>query len=365
MRHVQALLDRLAIDVPIIQAPMAGASTPELVAAVANAGGLGSHGCAMLTPEQVSEDAARVLALTNRSFNLGFFCHEAPHVTPAQEQAWRDRLAPYYQELGLDPASPPGPLRMPFDARMCEVVEAIRPRVVSFHFGMPPANLVDRVKAAGCLVMSSATTVAEARRLADLGCDAVVAQGFEAGGHRGMFLTNAVDSQVGTFALVPQMVDAIDLPVIAAGGITDARGVAAALVLGAAAVQVGTAYLFCPEAKISPLHRAALKNARDDETTLTNVFTGRPARGLINRLVREMGPMSDIAPQFPVTANSVQPLRTAAEQKGSADFTALWAGQAAALGREAGAAELTRQLAADAFAQLRALAGGLDLTARN
>jgi nitronate monooxygenase len=295
-------------------------------------------------------------ALSNRSFNLGFFCHEAPTVMAEQEAAWRAKLAPYYRELGVDPSTAPGALRRPFDEQMCEAVVAIEPKVVSFHFGLPPARLVDRVKAAGCVVISSATTVEEARRLADGGCDAVVAQGYEAGGHRGMFLADGIENQVGTFALVPQIADAIDLPVIAAGGISDARGVAAALALGAAAAQVGTAFLFCPEANISPLHRAALKTARDDGTALTNVFTGRPARAIVNRLVREVGPISDLAPQFPVTANTVQPLRAAAESRGSDDFTALWAGQAASLGRESGAGDLTRRLAAEAFAHLRTLA---------
>jgi nitronate monooxygenase len=364
MNKIEALLGRLAIDLPIVQAPMAAVTTPDLVAAVANAGGLGSHGCAMLTPDQVIADAARVRALSNRSFNLGFFCHEPPVVTAQQEAAWLARLKPYYEELGLDAKSPPGPLRMPFDDGMCEAVEAIQPKVVSFHFGLPPQNLVERVKAAGCVVISSATTVEEARRLADRGCDAVVAQGFEAGGHRGMFLTDDVYGQVGTLALVPQIVDAVDLPVIAAGGIADGRGVAAALALGAAAVQVGTAYMFCPEANVSPLHRAALAQARDDGTVLTNVFTGRPARSLVNRLAREIGPMSEVALPFPATANAVYPLRAAAERQGSADFTALWAGQAARLGSACGAAELTRKLSAGAAEHLRALAGAVNQIAQ-
>jgi nitronate monooxygenase len=214
---------------------------------------------------------------------------------------------------------------------------------------MPKPELVQRLKAAGMVLMSSATTTAEARRLVDLGADVIVAQGFEAGGHRGMFLTSDISAQVGTMALVPQVVDAVDVPVIATGGIADARGAAAALALGADAVQIGTAYLFCPQAKVSALHRAALRNARDDETVLTNLFTGRPARGLVNRLIRELGPMNTVAPQFPAAANTVTPLRAEAERRGSSDFSPLWSGQAAALAREIDAAELTRNIATGMF----------------
>jgi nitronate monooxygenase len=229
--------------------------------------------------------------------------------------------------------------------------------VVSFHFGLPNADLVKRVKAAGCLVISSATTVDEARWLEERGVDAVIAQGSEAGGHRGMFLSDDVAAQVGTFALVPQVVDAVKVPVIAAGGVTDARGIAAALALGAAGVQIGTAYLFAPESKISAPHRAALKSARDDGTAITNVMTGRPARGLYNRLMRELGPINDIAPAFPLAAGALAPLKAKAEAAGSGEFTALWAGQAAALGRELPSRKLTRQLAEDAMERLRSLAG--------
>jgi nitronate monooxygenase len=356
MQSMRKLLDLLGIDVPVIQAPMAGASSAELVAAVANAGGLGSYGCSRLSPAQVIEEAERIRALTNRSFNLGFFCHDAPEVTPEQEQAWRSRLAPYYGELGVDPASASAPNRAPFDEEICDAVVAAGPKVASFHFGLPGPRLVERLKKAGCVVISSATTVAEARRLVDLGCDAVVAQGLEAGGHRGMFLDMDLNTQVGTFALVPQIVDAVDVPVIAAGAITDARGAAAAFALGADAVQVGTAYLFCPEAKVNPVHREALKAARDDGTALTNVFTGRAARSLVNRLVREVGPISDVAPQFPAAAGAVQALSNEGSRRGLPDFTPLWAGQAASLGRPTSASELTRNLSADAFALLRSLA---------
>jgi nitronate monooxygenase len=356
MRSMRKLLDLLDIEIPVIQAPMAGASSAELVAAVANAGGLGSYGCARLSPAQVIEEADRIRALTNRSFNLGFFCHDEPDVTPEQERAWQSRLAPYYDELGVDPRGASAPNRAPFNADMCDAVVAVAPKVVSFHFGLPEPRLVARLKDAGSIIISSATTVAEAKRLAELGCDAIVAQGLEAGGHRGMFLDMALDTQVGTFALVPQVVDAVRVPVIAAGAITDARGAAAAFALGADGIQVGTAYLFCPEAKINPVHREALKTARDDGTALTNVFTGRAARSLVNRLVREVGPMSDVAPQFPAATAALQALSTETSRRGSPDFTPLWAGQAAALGRPTSAGDLTRTLANDAFALLRTLA---------
>ncbi len=349
MKRTRELLDLLGIDLPIVLAPMAGNSTPELVAAVSNAGGLGSYGCAMLSREQLIEEARRMKALTNRSFNLNFFCHAPPNVTAEQERAWRDKLAPYYGEFGVDPNATVSGSRRPFDDETCEVLLAIAPKIASFHFGMPNAQQVSRLKAAGMVLMSSATTSAEARRLVELGADVIVAQGFEAGGHRGMFLSTDISTQVGTMALVPQVVDAVNVPVIASGGIADARGVAAALALGAAAVQVGTAYLLSPQAKVSTMHRAALRATRDDATVLTNLFTGRPARGILNRFVRELGPMNTTAPQFPMAANAVTPLRAQVEQRGSGDFSPLWSGQAAALAHETDAAELTRNLAAGAL----------------
>jgi nitronate monooxygenase len=347
-------LDLVGIEHPIVQAPMAGANGRAMAVAVADAGGLGSLPCGMLTPEQTGTELGVVRQQTGRPVNANFFCHRAPTPDAARERAWRRRLAPYYAEIGLDPeAAGGGATRAPFDAAYCERVLAAPPRVVSFHYGLPEPALVERLKAAGCVIQSSATTVAEARWLEDHGADAIVAQGFEAGGHRGTFLGGDIAAQVGTLALVPQVVDAVRVPVIAAGGIADARGVAACLLLGASAVQLGTAYLFCPEAIISPGYRRALADAMDDGTVLTNVLSGRPARGLVNRIVREVGPLAPDAPEFPLAAAAVQPLRAAAEARGSADFTPLWAGQAARLGREMGAAELTRTLAAEAAALLR------------
>lgn len=353
------LLDLFGIEHPIVQAPMAGPNTPELAIAVAEAGGLGSLATAMLTPDGVRAELGIVRQRTARPVNLNFFCHVPPSLDAAREAGWRERLGGYYAEFGLDPATAAaGANRTPFDEAMCAIVEDLRPQVVSFHFGLPEAPLLARVRDAGCVVIASATTVAEARWLASHGVDAVIAQGAEAGGHRGMFLTNDVSAQAGTFALVPQVVDAVSVPVIAAGGIADHRGIVAALALGAAGVQIGTAYLLSPEARTAPLHRAALREAHDDSTAVTNLFTGRPARGILNRFMREVGPLSPDTPAFPLAGAAVQPLRTAAESAGSGAFTPLWAGQAAALAREIGAGELTRDLAERALAHLRRFGGG-------
>jgi nitronate monooxygenase len=310
----------------------------------------------MLTGAQVREQVDGIRRRTRKPINLNFFCHTPPRVDEGREAAWREQLTPYYAELGLDPRVPvSAPSRAPFDAEMGEVVRALKPDVVSFHFGLPEPALLDRVRTAGCRIFSSATTVAEARWLEGRGVDALIAQGVEAGGHRGMFLAEDIASQVGTFALVPQIVDAVKVPVIAAGGIADGRGIAAAFALGAAGVQIGTAFLFCPEAKISAPHRAALRSARDDATALTNVLTGRPARGLVNRVMREVGPLSASAPAFPRAAVALQPLRAKAEARGSGDFSPLWSGEAAALGREMPARELVVRLAEEALERMRHL----------
>jgi nitronate monooxygenase len=345
--------DLFGIDLPIIQAPMAGSVGSEMVIAVSEAGGLGSLPCAMLSPEQMRTELGIIRQRTSRPINLNFFCHRPPRAHPAREAAWKRRLESYYIELGLDPQAPaPAAARAPFDSAMCALVEEFAPEVVSFHFGLPERSFLGRVRATGARTISSATTVEEARWLEGEGCDAVIAQGYEAGGHRGMFLTEDILTQAGTMALVPQVADAVRVPVIAAGGIADARGIAAAFALGASAVQIGTAYLFCPEAKVSQLHREALKRVKDNDTILTNVFTGRPARGITNRIVREVGPMSELAPEFPLAASAVAPIRAKAEQAGSGDFSPLWSGQAGALGREVPAGELTRQLAAETLSRL-------------
>jgi nitronate monooxygenase len=340
------LLRQLGMDLPIVQAPMAGAQGSALCLAVSNAGGLGSLPCALLSLQAQRDELAAIRAQTARAFNVNYFCHTTPAPSAAVLDAWRQRLAPYYRELGLDPAiTSEGAARTPFDAAAADLLSEARPHVVSFHFGLPAPELLERVRALGIRIIASATSVEEARWLEARGVDAIIAQGSEAGGHRGIFLSEDLTTQVGTFALVPQVVKAVRVPVIAAGGIADARGVSAALALGASAVQVGTAYLLCPEATTSAVYRAALKSRAAEHTALTNVFTGRPARGIVNRVMRELGPLQPAAPPFPLAAAALAPLRARAESQGSPDFSPLWAGQNASGCKELPAAALTRELA--------------------
>jgi nitronate monooxygenase len=340
-----SLQQLFGIDWPLIQAPMAGVQGHVLAAAVSNAGALGSLPCAMLGPEALRSEILALKAATQRPFNLNFFCHQIPQPDAQVDAAWREALAPYAAELGLDPqASVAGASRAPFGEAAAMLVEEVRPAVVSFHFGLPAAPLLARVRAAGARILSSATTVDEALWLEAHGVDAVIAQGLEAGGHRGMFLSPDLSLQQGTFALLPQVARAVRVPVIAAGGIGDVRGVAAAMALGAAGVQVGTAYLLCHEASTSALHRAALQGEGARHTALTNIFTGRPARGIVNRVMRDLGPLRDTVPAFPLAAAAVAPLRAAAEARGSTDFTPLWSGQNASGCKPVGAAELTSEL---------------------
>src|SRR3954468_24585867 len=352
------LTDLFKTEFPIVQAPMAGVMDADLVIAAAQGGALGSLPCAMLSAEKAREQFKVIRQRVSAPVNLNFFVHTAVDADPAREAGWKQRLASYYKELGLDPAAPfTAANRAPFDEAMCALLEELKPEVVSFHFGLPDQALLRRVKAAGCIVMSSATTVKEAIWLEENGADAIIAQGAEAGGHRGMFLTDNITEQPGTFALVPQVADAVMVPVIAAGGIADGRGIAAAFALGASGVQIGTAYLRCPESKVSAGGRKALAEARDDSTVITNVMTGRPARGVQNRLMREAGPISPDAPPFPHAATALGPLKAAAEKLGRVDFTNVWAGQAIGMGTDLPAAELTRSLAKSALERLRALGG--------
>jgi nitronate monooxygenase len=346
------LIDLFKTEFPIVLAPMAGVMDADLVIAAAQGGALGSLPCAMLSVEEAREQVNIIRQRVSAPVSMNFFWHNAVAADPAREAAWKQRLALYYKEYGLDPAAPVNAAnRAPFDGAMCELVEELKPEIVSFHFGLPDPAMVSRVKAAGCKVMSSATTVKEAIWLEEHGADVIIAQGAEAGGHRGMFLTENIAEQPGTFALVPRVVDAVRVPVVAAGGI------AAAFALGAAGVQIGTAYLRCPELKVTGPARTALAQARDDSTVITNVMTGRPARGVANRVMREVGPISPDAPQFPHAATGLAPLKAAAEKQGKVDFTNVWAGQAVRLGREMPAAELTRALAGAALARLSRLAG--------
>ncbi|KSB91467.1 2-nitropropane dioxygenase [Caulobacter vibrioides] len=348
------LIDLLGVEAPVLQAPMAGATTPAMAIGAARGGGLGALACAQYTPDQARAAIAEFRTAVDAPLNLNFFAHNAPAADPARLLAWRARLAAYYVEAGVDPAPPPpAGGRAPFDEAFCALVEELRPEVVSFHFGLPEIGLLERVRATGAKILSSATTVAEAVWLEARGVDAVIAMGAEAGGHRATFLPGygeAIDnrldtaSQPGLFSLLPQVVAAVSVPVIAAGGIAEARGVTAARALGAAGVQVGTAYLFTPEARIPPAHRAALDEARDDNTMLTDVFTGRPARGVANRLMREVGPIGgQVVPPFPLAGGALTPLR---QDGANPDFTNLWAGQSARLApRGLNAEDLTRLLA--------------------
>ena len=337
----------LGIELPVIQAPMAGVQGSALAVAVSNAGGLGSLPCAMLSLDAMCNELAKIKAQTTRPYNVNFFCHAPPTPSAEREAVWRAALSRYYEEFGLDVASiPAGPGRTPFSSEFADALSDFKPAVVSFHFGLPSPELLARVRTWGSKILSSATTVDEARWLEAHGVDAIIAQGLEAGGHRGIFLSEDLTTQVGTFALLPQIVRAVKLPVIAAGGIADAKGVAASMTLGAAGAQIGTAYLLCPEATTSAVHRAALKSETARHTALTNIFTGRPARGIVNRIMKELGPISAAAPAFPLATSAISPLRAKAESQGSGDFSPLWSGQNASGCREIPAADLTRELAA-------------------
>jgi nitronate monooxygenase len=338
-------MDELGLQAPIWQAPMAGSQHHTLATAVCQAHGLGALPAAMLTPEVLREHMATVRAQTNRPFQVNFFCHPLAKADAHALSAWAQALGPYYREWGLDDqAVPQGAGRTPFDDKMADVLAEHPPAVVSFHFGLPSPDLLARVKRMGCRVVSSATTVAEARWLEQQGVDGIVAQGLEAGGHRGMFLSDDLNTQQGLMSLLPQVVAAVKVPVIAAGGIATPAGVRAARALGASAVQVGTAYLLTPEATTSKAHRTALAKAHGEQTALTRLFSGRPARGLMNRLMRELGPMSDVAPTFPWATAALAPLRAAAEARDCSDFSPLWAGQHVAAARQISAADLTSEL---------------------
>ena len=341
------LLDLFGIDAPIVQAPMAGAQDADLAIAASRGGALGSLPCALLSVESARGQVAQFRAATDGPLNLNFFCHQPAGAY--DDAAWRAALRPYYSEYKVGHPSSPPPLRKPFDAAMCALVEEVRPEVVSFHFGLPDEQLLRRVHDAGALILGCATTPAEARWLAERDVDAIIAQGWEAGGHAGRFLPADPSSHMGIFALVPQVADAVSVPVIAAGGIADARGIAAAFTLGAGAVQIGTAYLSSTESRISDLHRAALASDSAETTVSTNLFTGRFARGLETRLTRELGPASEIVPPFPHGGDALADLR----KVDPAGFANMWAGQAARLVRAEGAEALTRRLAAEALELLK------------
>lgn len=339
-------LELVGTQQPLIQAPMAGAGGVELCVAAIAGGALGSLPCAMLSADEVRRQVGAVRAQTSEPFALNFFCHVMPR--EADERRWRTLLRPYYEEFTVQPGNG-GALRLPFDHEMCLVVEELRPAVVSFHFGLPDERLLDRVKASGAIIIGNATTPEEAAWLAERGADALIAQGFEAGGHSGRFLGSDPAEALGLFALLPQIVDRVEIPVIAAGAIAEGRAIAAAFMLGASAVQLGTAYLHTPQAQISQAHRDRLPEGR---TLFTNLMTGGLARGLHGRLVDELGPVRPEAPPYPLAGVALTPIRTAAERQGEFGFGPMWAGQAAPLGKPEDAAGLTRRLATEALALL-------------
>ena len=347
------LIELFKIEHPLVLAPMAGFGTVDLAASVCAGGGLGSISCAIQSPEAAANAIHALQAMTDRPINVNFFCHRQPNDDPIRQQAWHRRLSPYYRERSIDQKLQASPEVAPFGDAMCAVIERARPEVVSFHFGLPDAVLLERIKAAGCYVMSSATTVEEAVWLEARGADVIIAQGSEAGGHRATFLggdpSRSSAAQPTTMALVPQVVDAVEVPVVAAGGIADGRGIAGVFALGAAGAQMGTAYLLCPEAAISRIHREALQHTRADATVLTNVFTGRPARVISNRVASEVGPILHALPDFPLAAAALGPLRAEAERQGVVDFTPLWSGQGAPLGRAMPARTLPLTLAREAL----------------
>lgn len=336
----------LGIELPIIQAPMAGVQNSELAIAVSNAGALGSLPCAMLSLEALSAELTHFRSNSRKPLNVNFFCHSEPEPQAQKQAIWQAELAAYFHEFDIDPtANSNAAQRAPYTRAQEQVLADFRPEVVSFHFGLPDEALLLEIKSWGAKVLSTATTVDEARWLEARGVDAIIAQGLEAGGHRGHFLSTDLTEQLGTFSLLPQMVAAVDIPVIAAGGVVDARTVRTAMALGASAVQVGTAYLLCDECKTSAVHRAALQSEAAKHTALTNLFSGRAARGIVNRFMRECGPMNAKVPDFPLASAAVAALRAAAEQKGVADFSPLWCGQNASGCQAISAAKLTRQLA--------------------
>src|SRR5271170_1129783 len=339
-------LELLGIAHPVVQAPMSGFTPPALVAAVCNAGGLGSIGCVGQSPDLLREQVATVRRETNRPFNLNFFVHRTPQTIPEATARVQARIASYFDEFGLGAVPEPTEPFSSFDAGQLDLVLELRPRVVSFHFGLPQTAVVQRLKGAGCIIFSSATTVAEARSIEADGADVVIAQGFDAGGHRGSFSDSAGAGMVGAMALVPQIVDAVRVPVIAAGGIADGRGIAAAFALGASGVQIGTAFLGCPETTISPLYRARLRAAADDATEVTRAFTGRPARALRNRFVTEMADTEPL--DFPLQGSLAGPLWRMSNEEARAAFMPVWAGQAAPLTRDLPAAQLIEALVAEA-----------------
>lgn len=346
--HQHAFRELLGTVLPIIQAPMAGVQDSALAIAVCEAGGLGSLPCGMLTADQIISEITVIRQATHKPFNLNFFCHAPQPFIEADHVRWRGLLNPYFDELGGSyDASAKQAERNPFNHDIADAIENCAPEVISFHFGLPEQSLLKRVKSWGCTVLSSATTVEEAQWLEANGADGIIAQGSEAGGHRGMFLSQDVTTQMGLSALLPQLRASVRIPVIAAGGISDSRSARAAMVLGACAVQAGTAYLLCHEVRTSVLHRQAIKSERSRHTAITNLFTGKPARGIVNRVMKELHYLHNDVPAFPHASREIAQLRALAERRGLDGFSPLWCGQNASGCREISAVEVTLSLSAD------------------
>ena len=340
-----SVTELLGVELPIIQAPMAGVQDCELAIAVSESGGLGSLPCGMLSNSQIEAELDKIKAATSKPINLNFFCHKQVEKDQSRQRAWQQTLVPYFNELGIACDKYAHSNRVPFSHEIADEIEGFSPKVISFHFGLPAPELLARVKGWGTVVLSSATTLAEAKWLEAQGADAIIVQGLEAGGHRGMFLSKDITTQQSLFSLLPEVVAAVDIPVIAAGGIADNKGVKTALSLGASAVQVGTSFLLCNEAKTSNLHKSAILSAQAEHTALTNIFTGKPARGIVNRVMSELGYMSAQAPEFPYAAIELGQLRGKAEAQNNHDFSPLWCGQNTSGCAAISAAEMTLKLA--------------------
>lgn len=344
---MHTFFENLSARFPLIQSPMAGAQDEALAIAVAQAGGVGSIPCASLTPQDAYRAATQFQMATSGPLNMNFFCHKATERDPDKEDLWLRELSGYYTDLSLKPDYPKNQHPRALDAGMVDVVCAIKPAIASFHFGLPEIDFIDAIRKAGAKIIATATTVQEALFLQDNGCDAVIAQGQEAGGHQGVFLPNETPNRLTTSDLVARIAKAVSIPVIAAGGIADQAGIKAMMAAGASGVQVGTRFLKSPEAKITGLHREILEGENDRKTVITNVFTGRPARGFVNKLVRDLGPMNPNVQTFPLAISALIPLRGAT--KGAEDFVSLWAGENWNAGAPKPAREIVAELA-QAFA---------------
>jgi nitronate monooxygenase len=343
-----ALFSKLGIRIPIIQAPMAGVSTVKLAAAVCEAGALGSVPLGTSTAQQAMTQIAEMRALTDKPFNVNVFCHRPAQANAEREARWLAHLRPHFDKLGVAPPERLKEIYKSFveDEAMLEVFLSQRPAIVSFHFGLPPQRYIEALKAAGIILMASATTPAEARLIEQAGIDVIVAQGVEAGGHRGVFDPEQGDAGIGTFALVRLLAKSSSLPIVAAGGIMDGQGIAAAMALGATAVQLGTAFVLCPESSANAYYRSLFKSEQVHRTELTAAISGRSARGFMNRFVTDIGASGHPPiPDYPTAYDAAKALSAAAAQKGVQDYAVTWAGQGAALARELPARDLINVLA--------------------